>query len=241
MLKQVKLSEVPEGKNFTVWNREFTVLQQKKDKVFVLATEFATKMPFREEGKKYKVAPNDFRDSSVRAYLNREYIDELEKAGADRNKDILLLTIDLRCAMEEREYGTDTVLAGLLTLRQYEELNHIIPLKDDWEWFATPHKTPNYISDTRDTESMFKVEVNGDGNGAISDYTYCSHGVRPVLNLNPSLKVTYEADNLEETDSNWDNYISYLHEWAREHSDEVYAGMSPACYDEWQDCENEED
>lgn len=247
MLKQVKLSEVPEGKNFTIWNREFTVLQQEKDKVFVLATKFATIMPFREEGKKYKVAPNDFRDSSVRAYLNGKYIDELEKAGADRNKDILPLTIDLKCAMGEHEYGTDTVLAGLLTWRQYEALNYLIPrIEGDWEWFATPHKTPNYISpDIRNAiDSMFIVEVDGEWESTC-DYTYCSHGVRPALNFNPLLKVTYEADNSEETDSketdsNWDNYISYLHEWAAEHSNEAYAGMSPVCYDEWLDNECEE-
>ena len=32
-------------------------------------------------------------------------------------------------------------------------------------------------------------------------------------------------------------YIEYLIQWAISHSDEGCRGMSPACYDEWCDCE----
>ena len=35
----------------------------------------------------------------------------------------------------------------------------------------------------------------------------------------------------------WEGYISYLHEWAEDHSDMVSRGMSPASFDEW--CDNE--
>ena len=38
----------------------------------------------------------------------------------------------------------------------------------------------------------------------------------------------------------WEQYIRYLKEWANEHSDDCYEGMSPACYEEWLDNENEE-
>lgn len=43
------------------------------------------------------------------------------------------------------------------------------------------------------------------------------------------------------TDENdrWSKYINYLIEWAMEHSGVEYDGMSPACYDEW--CDNEDD
>ena len=39
--------------------------------------------------------------------------------------------------------------------------------------------------------------------------------------------------------SYWQRYIAYLKEWAETHSDEAFAGMSPACYDEWLDNEGE--
>lgn len=45
MLRQVTLSQIPVGKNSTVWDEEFTVLKQGEDKVFVLGTRCAAKMP----------------------------------------------------------------------------------------------------------------------------------------------------------------------------------------------------
>ena len=33
----------------------------------------------------------------------------------------------------------------------------------------------------------------------------------------------------------WKDYINYLHNWADEHSDEKFSGMSPVCYDEFLD------
>lgn len=40
---------------------------------------------------------------------------------------------------------------------------------------------------------------------------------------------------------NWSKYLQYLYVWAVEHSDPVFSGCSPACYDEWLDNENEEE
>ena len=38
-------------------------------------------------------------------------------------------------------------------------------------------------------------------------------------------------------DNKWKLYIEYIKNWAEEHSDGAYAGMSPICYDEWIDNE----
>lgn len=40
--------------------------------------------------------------------------------------------------------------------------------------------------------------------------------------------------------TDWNKYIQYLKNWAEEHSDQVYDGSSPSCYDEWNDNENTE-
>ena len=37
----------------------------------------------------------------------------------------------------------------------------------------------------------------------------------------------------------WSRYINYLIGWAMDHADEECEGMSPACYDEWCNCEGE--
>ena len=40
--------------------------------------------------------------------------------------------------------------------------------------------------------------------------------------------------------NHWNEYIDYLRNWAETHSDETFAGMSPACFDEWRDNECED-
>ena len=40
-------------------------------------------------------------------------------------------------------------------------------------------------------------------------------------------------------ESRWARYINYLIYWALDHVSEEFEGMSPACYDEWCDCEGE--
>lgn len=37
----------------------------------------------------------------------------------------------------------------------------------------------------------------------------------------------------------WNAYIAYLKSWADEHSGYEFYGMTPACFDEWIDCEYE--
>jgi len=37
--------------------------------------------------------------------------------------------------------------------------------------------------------------------------------------------------------SRWEQYIAYLHEWAKEHQDVTFEGCSPANYAEWLDNE----
>jgi len=39
----------------------------------------------------------------------------------------------------------------------------------------------------------------------------------------------------------WNKYIQYLHDWAESHSEHTFAGMTPACYDEWYDNEYQEE
>lgn len=240
MKRQVILQKVPVGKNFEVWGKKFTVLRQDEDKVLVLATEFATTMQFREKGKEYKVAPNDYRDSSIKHYLNNEYLSELAANGAiNIDIGILPLVIDLKCTMGQHEYGIDIVQAGLLTLEQYGEFHDIIPpIEDDWWCLATPWKTPTQTPHDYNTHYVWYVGPDGD---CYDEVCTVSYGVRPVLNLNSFLAVSYEDDGVFENDESWDGYIKYLHKWAVEHTDGEFKGCSPAFYQEWEHCENEED
>lgn len=37
----------------------------------------------------------------------------------------------------------------------------------------------------------------------------------------------------------WQQYINYLRNWTNDHENPMFAGSSPACYDEWLDNEYE--
>lgn len=84
---------------------------------------------------------------------------------------------------------------------------------------------------------VWYVSSNGVYNIRVCNNT---HGVRPALNLSPSLLVTWEDENYAEDSGDWDEYIKYLHKWAVEHSDKGFNGCSPVCYDEWLGCEGSE-
>lgn len=234
MMKKMKLADVPFGKNFEIWGHAYTVLDGDDKGVFVLEAETVCEMPFREDEVDYKVAPNDFRDSSVRAYLEGRYTEGLVSAGAKLDEDILPMELDLKCTLGQHEYGVARVHAGLLTLEQYGKYYDIIPRIDTVYWLATPWKTPSRSPNAHNTGNVWNVGSNGVYN--VWDYGN-SIGVRPALTLSPSLLVSVECDEEEEVESKWHDYLEYLIHWAISHTSKSFAGCMPACYDEWLDCE----
>lgn len=230
MIKKMKLADVRFGNNFNIWGHTYTALDGDDKGVLVLESGAVCEMPFREDEVDYKVAPNDFRDSSVRAYLEGEYTEDLVRAGAKLDEDILPMEIDLKCTLGQHEYGTARVCAGLLTLEQYGKYYDIIPKIDTTYWLATPWKMPSRSPYTDLAYYVWNVYSNG-----YCGYWNCSntYGVRPALTLSPSLLVSVECDEDEETDGKWHEYLEYLIHWAISHSDKGFAGCSPVGYDEW--------
>lgn len=236
MMKKMKLVDVPFGKDFEIWGHAYTVLDGDDKGVFVLEADTVCEMPFREDEVDYKVAPNDFRDSSVRAYLEGAYTEDLVRAGAKLDEDILPMELDLKCTLGQREYGVARVHAGLLTLEQYGKYYDIIPRIDTTYWLATPWKTPSRSPYTGNSSYVWNVYSSGNCNGWSYGGTY---GVRPALTLSPSLLVSVECDDEEETESKWHDYLEYLIHWAISHSDKKFVGCCPMRYDEWVQQKNE--
>ena len=195
MMKKMRLSDVPFGNNFEIWGHAYTVLDGDDKGVLVLEADAVCEMPFREDEVDYKVAPNDFRDSSVRAYLEGRYTEGLVSAGAKLDEDILPMELDLKCTLGQHEYGVARVHAGLLTLEQYGKYYDIIPKIDTPYWFVTPWKTPSRSPITSGTNSVWSVYSDGDCNVWLCNYTY---GVRPALTLSPSLLVSVECNEVNE-------------------------------------------
>lgn len=238
MMKKMKLADVPFGKNFEICGHAYTVLDGDDKGVFVLEADTVCEMPFREENVESESAPNNFWDSSVRAYLEGDYLEELVEAGAELDRDILEMELDLKCTLGQHEYGVARVHAGLLTLEQYGKYYDIIPRIDTTYWLATPWKTPSRSPSTNRTDYVWNVDSSGNYyNWNDSN----SIGVRPALTLSPSLLVSVECEEEEKVESKWHKYIEYLIHWAISHSDKGFAGCMPACYNEWLDCEGSDE
>lgn len=231
MMKKMKLVDVPFGKNFEIWGHAYTVLDGDDKGVFVLEAGAVCEMPFREENVESESAPNDFWGSSVMAYLEGNYLEELVEAGAELDRDILEMELDLKCTLGQHEYGTARVHAGLLTLEQYGKYYDIIPRINTTYWLATPWKTPSRSPHTHNTDYVWLIDSNGCCN---SWYYHNTCGVRPTLTLSPSLLVSVECDEEKEVESKWHEYLEYLIHWAISHSDEKYVGYVPEKYNEWQ-------
>lgn len=239
MKKTAILKQLPVGATFEVWGRKFTLLDKGSQICYCLSTEIVNTMPFMEEGKNV-ICGNDFRDSGIKVWLNREYLNDLYESGA-KSTDIIPFKLDLKCTLGQREYGIDTVKVGLLTLEEYGEYYDIIPLIEDNWWLATPWRTPKYSLNNKTTARTWSVDYCGEYCPE-NCYSYFGNGVRPTLTFSSSLLVSFDTSEMEKNAENiWNEYINYLHEWAIDHQNINCAYSSLACYDEWLDNELDED
>ena len=168
---------------FTMGGIAWTVIQTGADWVKCIASDCVEERAF-DEGNK-----NDFAASSLRAYLNGEFLRRLIKAGAPEEM-FEYFNIDLTADDGLKNYGGDRVRIGLITCEEYRLLRGNIPaLPDRWWWTATPDSPINNF--VRLVSSGGSLNGSGACNG--------SHGVRPLCNLKSEILVSYlNGENAEE-------------------------------------------
>lgn len=168
---------------FTMGGIAWTVIQTGADWVKCITSDCVEERAF-DEGNK-----NDFAASSLRAYLNGEFLRRLIKAGAPEEM-FEYFNIDLTADDGLKNYGGDRVRIGLITCEEYRLLRGNIPaLPDRWWWTATPDSPIN----------SFVRYVGSDGS-LYANYAYDGHGgVRPLCNLKSEILVSYlNGENAEE-------------------------------------------
>ena len=168
---------------FTMGGIAWTVIQTGADWAKCITSDCVEERAF-DEGNK-----NDFAASSLRAYLNGEFLRRLIKAGAPEEM-FEPFNIDLTADDGLNHSGGDRVRIGLITCEEYRLLRGNIPaLPDRWWWTATPDSpTNNFVR-------------NVDSGGSLSNYNaYVGNGgVRPLCNLKSEILVSYlNGENAEE-------------------------------------------
>ena len=168
---------------FTMGGIAWTVIQTGADWVKCIASDCVEERAF-DEGNK-----NDFAASSLRAYLNGEFLRRLIKAGAPEEM-FEYFNIDLTADDGLKNYGGDRVRIGLITCEEYRLLRGNIPaLPDRWWWTATPDSPIN----------SFVRNVHSDGSLVSISAYYGGRGVRPLCNLKSEILVSYlNGENAEE-------------------------------------------
>ena len=160
-------SKLPKpGEIFSYNGRSFVALGVEQGGLLAIAAE-----PLEEEMAFDEDNSNDWRSSSLRKYLNGEYLDEL-------GKDYLLpFTSDLTADDGMKDYGTSEDYVFLLSDNLYRKYRSFVPSYKAWWWTITPYSC---LPSNADGERV--VYTDGSLN---NDYAIGAYAVAPACLLNP--------------------------------------------------------
>lgn len=128
--------------------------------------------------KEFDSDDNNWETSKLRSYLNKEFLEKLEKEIGEGN--VLGFERNLLSLDGQTEYGSCTDKVSLLTVDEYRKYRKYIPNANKWWWLISPWSTP-----CNDYSSTVAV-VSPSGN--VSHYD-CdgSRGVRPFCILKSNI------------------------------------------------------
>lgn len=156
------------GEHFNYHGIEFVALGMEQGGLLAISAEtLEDEMPFDKDN------CNDWRKSTLRRYLNEEYIKNFDKA------DLLPFVSDLTTDSGQKDYGTSEDYIVLLSCDLYRKYRAVMPKYDTWVWTLTPwHIFPSYASIARIVRT----------DGSLDYYNACNgFGVAPACLFNPKI------------------------------------------------------
>lgn len=188
----MKLGELKRGDKFTVGGIEWLILGHanniggKPAATHVISSGIVECRAFDTEN------GNNFAKSSLLSYLNREFLEKLEKTIESRYIGCQRINLTSDDGLDD--YGCVETKIGLLTANQYREHRDILPpLGESW-WLATPYST-----ERAGYPSLVRVVISDGTLGSISAYIG-NYGVRPALYLESDMEINPENRHGEKTD-----------------------------------------
>lgn len=156
------------GKHFNYHGIEFVALGMEQGGLLAISAEtLEDEMPFDKDN------CNDWKKSTLRHYLNEEYIKNFDKA------DLLPFVSDLTTDSGQKDYGTSEDYIALLSCDLYRKYRAVMPKYDTWVWTLTPwHIFPSGATSARIVRT----------DGSLGSYgAYSSHGAAPACLFNPKI------------------------------------------------------
>ena len=169
--EKIDLLTLKEGDIFEINNVKYIVLEQLSgNQTAILRKELL------EEIMKFDSDNNNWKTSSIRRFLNGEYLNEIEKIFG-RNR-VVKHSVDLLSLDGLDDYGTSIDDISLLTVNEYRKYRKILGSNlDNWWWLITPDSTPSGCS----ARCVQCVCSGGDVN--YRDCGWNDGGVRPFFIL----------------------------------------------------------
>lgn len=163
------VSKVPQaGERFTRGGIEFVALGMEQGGVLAVAAKrLEDEMAYDENG------CNDWRKSSLRKYLNEEFVKNFNKG------DLLPFVSDLTSDDGMTDYGTSEDFVALLSDNLYRKYRKFMPKYDTWVWTITPWSCHPGNADSERT-----VYTSG---ALSSSYALSGNGVAPACIFNPEI------------------------------------------------------
>jgi len=192
MSVKVKIKHLKPGTVFNAGPVAVRVLEHFADgKTLVITDECIADRPFTcqplKPNRPEDWKPNNWRTSTLRADLNRDFLDSFDEAGGPiLSKNIIPAEWDLTDSAGNNTYGSVIDKISLLTeamLRKYREQG-LLKL-DDWWWLITPSAGNSYNARSVDADG---TPYNGH---AYSGYW----GVRPALYVDSEIEVELEEED----------------------------------------------
>ena len=168
VVMKTRIKKPSAGEHFFYNGIEFVALGEEQGGILaVVAERLEERMAFDKNNK------NDWRSSTLREYLNGEYINNFD------TDDLLPFVSDLTSDDGMTDYGTSEDFVALLSDNLYRKYRKFMPQYDTWVWTITPWScSPGYA----------RLERAVYTSGALHT-TYAIHGsgVAPACIFNPSI------------------------------------------------------
>lgn len=163
------VSKIPQaGERFTRGGIEFVALGMEQGGVLAVAAKrLEDEMAYDENGS------NDWRKSSLRKYLNEEFVKNFDKG------DLLPFVSDLTSDDGMTDYGTSEDFVALLSDNLYRKYRKFMPKYDTWVWTITPWSC---LPGNAYYERLVDTSGALNGNNAINGF-----GVAPACIFNPAI------------------------------------------------------
>lgn len=134
---KIELSTLKAGDVFKMNDVEYIVLEQLNNDITVVI-----RKNFLEDEMKFDDDNNNWKESSIRKFLNEDYLKKLCESFGENN--IVEHTVNLLSLDGLDDYGTSIDKVSLLTIDQYRKYRKVIgENKDTWWWLSTPDSTPS--------------------------------------------------------------------------------------------------